>query len=119
MSVAMRQRVEKIIVRKLVADLLAAGFRLAVSLENGYDIEECLLGSIEHRDILENAFAGDKCHIFVHEAAGQLVVGRSLICVGWVKLVFGNYGWDVISDYTTNLEKYMEGARRLANKYAD
>lgn len=117
MSVAMRQRVEKVIVRKLVADLLAAGYRLTVSLENGYDIEECLLGSTDRRKILEEAFAGDECHVFVHKD-DKLIEGRSLNCIGWVKLVFGNDGWDVISDYTTNLEKYMDGASRLADKYA-
>ena len=47
MSVKMRQEVERKIVGQFVRDALAAGHRLAVSLQKGYDIGEMLLGSID------------------------------------------------------------------------
>jgi hypothetical protein len=31
---------------------------------------------------------------------------------GWVRLIDGNSGWDVVNDYTTNLEILMERRRR-------
>lgn len=34
---------------------------------------------------------------------------------GWVRFVFGNDGWDVISDYTTNLEDVL----KPVNDYVD
>lgn len=37
--------------------------------------------------------------------------------LGRVWLVYGNDGWDVISDYTVNLEHIMEGANKLSDKY--
>jgi len=36
--------------------------------------------------------------------------------VGWVRLIYGNDGWDVVNDYTTNLETLMAGATALADK---
>jgi hypothetical protein len=36
---------------------------------------------------------------------------------GWVRFVYGNDGWDVVSDYTTNLEPHMKNADKLADYY--
>ena len=119
MSVAMRQRVEKTIVTAFVRDALAAGKRLAVSLERGYDLEEMLLGSTDRKKILEEAFAGDECHIFVQPAEGPTVdKNGQVVSEGWVYCVFGNDGWDVISDYTTNLEPLLKNAQKLSDRYA-
>ena len=34
---------------------------------------------------------------------------------GWVRLIYGNDGWDVVNDYTTNLEPLMAGATAEAD----
>lgn len=119
MSVRMRQYVERKIARRFVLDTIAAGYRLAVSLERGYDTEDMLLGSTDCKKILEEAFAGDDCHIFVQPKDGPTTENGTVVSIGWVYLVFGNDGYDVISDYTCNLDELglMAGANELAKKY--
>jgi hypothetical protein len=113
----MRQEVERKIARRFVKDALAKGHRLSVSLERGYDIDDMLLGSRDEKKIMEEAFAGDECHIFVHDADGPLVEKGVVLSEGWVYLVMGNDGWDVISDYTTNLEDLLKGAMTVSDQY--
>jgi hypothetical protein len=33
----------------------------------------------------------------------------------WIRLVFGNDGWDVINDYTINLEEDLKSTFQLAD----
>jgi hypothetical protein len=115
MSVQARQDIERKIVGKLVDDILRAGFRVAVSLERGYDVEDMLTGAADKAEIMEAAFAGDDCHLFVQPAKGPTVEDGKVISKGWVYLVFGNDGYDVISDYTVNLESLVKGANKLAD----
>lgn len=126
MSVKMRMEVEKKIVGAFVNSALAAGYRLSVSMERGYDIDnmgDCgVLGTTDKESILREAFAGDDCHIFVHENKNDVVTkGGLLDSVGWVYCVYGNDGWDVISDYTTNLDSLglMAEAKKISKQYAD
>ncbi len=120
MSVKMRIEVEKKIVRAFVTAAIKAGYRLSVSYERGYDLEEMLLGSIDEKAIMVAAFAADDCHIFVHEATGEILVDNKVNEIGWVQCVFGNDGWDVISDYTTNLDGLglMVEAEKISNQYS-
>lgn len=123
MSVKMRIEVEQKIVRAFVQAALKAGYRLSVSLENGYDIdtmrENNALGSTDEDRIMEEAFTGDDCVIFVHEAEGELVEDESICCVGWVKPIYGNSGYDVLSNWTSDLEDLglLTEALELADKY--
>lgn len=117
MSVKMRQKVEREIIGQFVKDALAAGHRLAVSLERGYDLDEMLLGSTDFEKIMAEAFAGDECHIFVQPATGPTTENGRINAKGWVYCVFGNDGWDVISDYTVNLEPLMKGAEKISDEY--
>ncbi len=36
--------------------------------------------------------------------------------IGWVRFIYGNDGWDVISDYTTNLEPVMKLVQPLIDR---
>lgn len=119
MSVKMRQEVEHKIISAFVDSALSAGYRLSVSLERGFDVEEMLLGSTDKKAIMEEALAGDECHIFVNESTGEVLVNGRINSIGWVFCVFGNDGWDVISDYTTNLEHLMVEATEISDAYAD
>lgn len=110
------RNIEKRIVRRFVKDALAQGKRLAVSLERGYDVEDMLLGSRDVKAIMDEAFAGDEAHIFVQPGIGPTVEDGSVLSEGWVYIVLGNDGWDVISDYTVNLEPLLAGANALAEK---
>jgi hypothetical protein len=117
-----RQRTERRIVRQFVVEALSAGHSLSVSLENGYDTEDMLLSSKKIKDIMDEAFGGDECHIFVHEGIDDpkdAIIGGQLNSIGWVHLVFGNDGWDVIANYTTNLEELLAPANKLAESLED
>lgn len=35
--------------------------------------------------------------------------------VGWIRLTFGNSGYDLISDYSTNLESFLKPVNELAS----
>ena len=125
MSVKMRQEVERKIIGAFVDAALKAGYRLSVSLERGYDYEEMeeagVLGTTDKEKIMEEAFAGDDCHIFVHDKDGPVLAkDGSLETIGWVQAVFGNDGWDVISDYTTGLDGLglMVEATKISDHYA-
>jgi len=121
MSVKMRQEVERKIVGQFVRDALAAGYRLAVSLERGYDAPDCLLGSVDYDKIMDEAFAGDDCHIFIQPGDGPTVDGDGrIVSDGWVYAVMGNDGWDVISDYSANelTEAMLVEANKISDHYA-
>lgn len=118
MSVAMRIEVERKIVGQFVRDALAAGNRLAVSLERGYDLDEMLVGSRDEQAIMEAAFAGDECHIFIQSADGPTVENGRVVSDGWIYCVYGNDGWDVISDYSTNVEPLLVEAQKISDHYS-
>ena len=117
MSVKMRQRVEHEIVERFIDDAIHAGYRLAVSLERGYDLEEMLIGSRDREKIIEASFSGDDAHVFVQSPKGPTVDNGRVVCDGWVYLVFGNDGWDVISDFTMNIESLLTGAFEISRQY--
>jgi hypothetical protein len=38
---------------------------------------------------------------------------------GWVRFIFGNSGWDAISDYTTNFEDVLKPVLELSDKLCE
>lgn len=111
MSVKMRQRVEKIIARRVILDAIAAGFYLNV--DNGGDEGELPKPSNKCKEVLNAMFATDDEHLVFYK-----LNGKQMRKVGWVYFVYGNDGWDVVNDYTTNLNPVMQGANELADKYS-
>ena len=106
MNVKMRQLVERRIARRLVMDAIAVGY--AINIDNGGDDYELPAPSVKTKEILDTMFATDD---------EKLVMFKDGKRMGWVWFVYGNDGWDVISDYTTNLEHIMAGASPLSDKY--
>jgi hypothetical protein len=95
---------EKLIVGKLVRDMLAAGYCLTIW--NGGDEPE-LERSTDEAKIFADLGASGHDEIVAHTAAGKRA--------GWVMLVWGN-DCDVICDYTTNFEAVLAGANTLADE---
>lgn len=105
MSVVMRQRVERIIVRKIIAVAFANGYRLGV-----HDGEELVLKDSDNRkDILGAMFSVDEEHMLFYKDG---------VKCGWVYMIYGNSGWDVVSDHSTNLEEVLLPVFALADKYS-
>lgn len=103
-----RQKIERLIVETLIKDALAAGY--AINVNNGGDTEELPKPSTNTDVILKKMFATDE---------ESLIMYKDHFAYGWVSLVYGNDGWDVICNYTTNLEHIMGGAFSEADKWSD
>lgn len=116
MKTAVRELEERI-VRKLIRDVLASRHKISVSLEGGHDIEDMLVGSMDEAKIMEEAFSGDECHLFIQRELDPAIKDGQVSCIGWVYLVLGNEGWDVISDYTSYIEPLLSGALEISNQY--
>lgn len=116
-AIKARQRVERSIARRVILDALRAGYTLSV-----FDGEEAtLLYSDDSKSILKALFTTDEDWLLFHNADNDRKLDTRGIPPndGWVQFVYGNDGYDVISNYTINLERVLTGAFALADKYAD
>ncbi len=115
MSVKMRQLVEREIAMATVKALLAGGFSLGVN--DGEDLT--LHHSRSTRAIEKALFTTDEDWLLVYTKGATKEDARPDY---WVRFVYGNDGWDVISDYTVYLEPWIgEGTavQKLIDKYSD
>jgi hypothetical protein len=101
MTVALRQRIERTIVERIIKDALAAGYTITVN--DGE--EDTLANSADEAKILGAMFTTDADYLFF-SAAGKLN--------HWVYLVYGNDGHDVISDSNVSAIDILAGAEKLA-----
>lgn len=104
-EVRRRIEVEKRIVKKTVKDLLAAGYFLAV-----YDGEEEHPVTDNIKKLHDALMETDEDYLFVFTKDDKEEK------MGWVRFVYGNDGWDVICDYTTNLEDVLKDVNELAQE---
>jgi hypothetical protein len=105
-SVEKRQAIEKRIASKIVKDALAAGYVVSV-----WDGEEwALKRSGSYKAIMAAMFSVDEETLVFRAADGTKA--------GSVFLVYGNSGWDVITDYTDNeaTRAILAGAEALSEK---
>ena len=93
---------------RLVTDLLAAGFNITID-DGGGIAESPLRRSTDAAAIFAALASTDTDRLFVATAEQM----ERHTYTGWVYLVWGN-DVDVISDYTTNISDYLDGANGLA-----
>jgi hypothetical protein len=107
--------IERAIVQLVVQEALRQGYR--ISVDDGGD-DYAIHSSTDEEEIMKHLLttAGEKLHLYrtVNSNGG----------VGWVgdiEFVYGNSGYDVISDYTSNpeLEAVLAAPNALANRYED
>lgn len=105
MNVATRQKIEKRIIRAIVKDALAIGLLVTV-----YDGEEKVLKKSD------NITAIMKAIMSTYE--DTLMFYTSDKFIGSVSLVYGNDGYDVVSDNTVNeiIESILVNAGKIADK---
>lgn len=103
-AVKLRQAIEIEILTAVVDEALRQGFSISV-----YDGGEHFTATTDRATLLDQLFNTDEDVIFLYQNNEQ---------IGWVKFVYGNDGWDVVSDYTTNLESIMGPANALSEKYS-
>jgi len=102
-----RQNLERKIARVICADALKAGY--ALNLNNGGDTHELAEPTTDLETVLAAMFQTDQEHVLVYRDGKQ---------IGWVFFVYGNDGWDVVNDYTTNLEPIMGRANKIADAHS-
>lgn len=101
-----RLSVESDIVARTIDAMLSAGYFLQTDLRDSARPET----PTRDRDtILSEMMETDDEFLGVFECA------TDELPLGWVRFVYGNDGWDVISDYTVNLESIL----KPVNEYAD
>lgn len=104
MNVITRRKIEAKIVRKLVRTIIEAGYLITVDTVGGE-----ISYSNNYRKIMKNIFATDTVEVLL----SRDVEGEQH---GWILLVYGNDGFDVIADYTINLEELLKPVNDLASK---
>lgn len=96
------------IAKRVIKDCLAADYAISV-----YDGEAVCLEQSTDKDAIFKAMGStDEDWLRVHKRGHQEALG-------WVRFIYGNDGWDVVNDYTTNLEAVMEGANALAEEMSE
>lgn len=104
MPALLRRDVEREIITAFVEAVLADGCQVRVN-----DGQERFGPFTGVPEVLEALFSVDQEHL-------EVIRGDSF--VGWLFLVYANSGWDVISDYSTTLEKFVQGrVTALSNHY--
>jgi hypothetical protein len=94
-----RALIELAIVDALIRAAAEAGFY--------FEVED------EHEDVTDVEalkhvlFDLDEANIYLRDKNG----GRR----GWIRLIFGNNGWDLVADYSTNLEAFMTPINEVAS----
>lgn len=101
-AVYRRQVTEMRIIRAFVRAALKAGY--AVGVHNG---EEEFGPFDKLNKVLKETMSVDDEHLTVYKDGKK---------VGWVYLVYGNDGYDVVSDYTVNLDHLMAEADQVADR---
>lgn len=105
MSVKVRQQIERSIATTFVRSVLAAGYTMTVDYGDG---ESEPLST--EKAALAAMFLGDDDRVYIY---------RGKHCIGWAWFVYGNDGWDVLSDYTVNLDdlKLMAETEKAIEKF--
>jgi hypothetical protein len=92
-SVRPRVKMEQDIVKSVVRSALRAGYALSV-----YDGEHEYRRTQAEADVLKDMMETDEDYLYIWDSMS------SPVRLGWVYFVYGNGGWDVISDYTVSLD---------------
>lgn len=87
---ARRMELERRMASALVKECLRRGFSLTVN--NGED--STVVKSTSYRAVMDALWQTDEEYLMLHDATGKKH--------GWFFLVYGNDGWDLISDYSMN-----------------
>lgn len=112
-SVRHRRRIEIRIVRRVIRDLLKAGYKLH-AVENDWPGEEENIQIDNGVPALDYLFNLDEERVFVSSPDTEIKPGYGTGT--WIQFVFGNDGYDVLSDYTVNLDHVLTPINEWVDK---
>ena len=67
--------------------------------------------SRDRDEIIAALFSTDEDYLYIHRPGGVYVPH-----IGWIRLIYGNNGWDVVSDYTVDLDDWLAPITALAER---
>lgn len=107
---AKRIKVEGKIAAALIDALLAEGAVLHLNDDSHGNGEWTINGSTNKAEVIEAMFTTDGDLLEAHDANGE--------GLGWFMFIYGNDGWDVISDYSANefSDRMMEIIRPVIDR---
>lgn len=94
-AIAHRQKIERSIVELIVYSAISKGYVVSVDYNDGDD-DKPIERSRDASEIMKHVMATDEENLIFHKTDGSYV--------GFVSLVYGNDGWDAISDSSLNDE---------------
>jgi hypothetical protein len=98
-----RQEIEQAIVKRVIADTLAAGYSIDV-----FDGDEFVLENGTDADAIFKAmFATDEEQLYLRKDGKRW---------GWIFFIYGENGWDVINNHTSNLDELLKGTFELCDE---
>lgn len=95
--------IEAEIMQRVIDDAIAAGYALTVHDGGGNTVT----ASRDREAVFKALRTTDE---------DFLKLSRDDQDFGWAMFVYGNDGWDVIADYTTNLDAIVKGAEAIADR---
>lgn len=102
-SVRGRAWIELQIVNKLIETATNAGYTIRVFMDPDDEYDEL------NYDVRSAIFDLDECYLVFYVGDKIAFPG------GWLRLVLGNDGYDIVSDYSTNLETFLKPVNELAD----
>lgn len=110
-AIRQRQRIEQTIALVAAQALLEDGFLLGV-----HDGEELVMHHSKSLEQVHSAlFSTDEDYLYVYVKDDDKRDPRPQY---WIRFVYGNSGWDVISDYSVKLDPYI-GEGTVVQKLID
>lgn len=103
-NVKLRQELERKIARAVITQAINLGY--SIDVDDGEEIT--LRHSQDVKAILKAMFTTDEDWLILRRGKES----------GWVRFVYGNGGYDVVNDYTVNLEPVMGPADKIAERYS-
>lgn len=112
---AIKERIvmERAVIRRAITDILAAGH--AITVFDGEDAP--LKRSTDVGAVMGEICACDEEWLRVLAPTGD--TAKPWKHLGTIFLVYGNEGWDVLADYSVNLEPLLAGANEFAETLCD
>jgi hypothetical protein len=108
MNDRMRRRIQRRITLRIVSDALAAGYSISIKAD-GDVLESC---STDRVAIMSAASRYWPDCLLIHSTDDELEPG-------WVEFDYENEPWDVINDFSCNIEDVVRGAKAAARTLED
>lgn len=112
-----RQTMERAVIRHACTALIAAGCYLRV--DNGEELVTPHTNKLN--EVMDAIMQTDEEHIHVYKRHGVVHKkhGFEFNKLGWIFLVYGNAGWEVIADHTVSLGELLASTDAYTDQLAD